>query len=117
VRIVRTPNTQGARELIVLAQCQGKSAAVVDALFRAYLDEAKEIGAATVLADIAARHEVSGWPGQARAPEAAALEEEMCRRSPSPKRSAKPSNKWGQINFSAEQISAYGATYRFFRKC
>jgi predicted DsbA family dithiol-disulfide isomerase len=78
-RIVRTPNTRGAHELIDLAQRQGKSGPVVDALFRAYFEEAKDIGDATVLADIAERHEVSGWPGQAHAQDVAALEEEMRR--------------------------------------
>ena len=78
-RIARTPNTRAAHELIDLAQRQGKAAGVVDGLFRAYFEEAKDIGDATVLTDIAARHEVSGWPGQARAQEVAALEEEMRR--------------------------------------
>jgi predicted DsbA family dithiol-disulfide isomerase len=52
---------------------------VVDALFRTYFEEAKDIGDATVLTDIATRHEVSGWPGQAHAQEVAALEDEMRR--------------------------------------
>jgi len=78
-RIARTPNTRAAHELIDLAQRQGKAAGVVDALFRAYFEEAKDIGDATVLTDIAARREVSGWPGQAHAQEVAALEDEMRR--------------------------------------
>ena len=78
-RIERTPNTRAAHELIDVAQHQGKANAVVDALFRAYFEEAKDIGDATVLAEIAARHEVSGWPGQARHEEVGALEEEVRR--------------------------------------
>jgi len=76
-RIERTPNTRLAHQLIDLAQRQGRANAVVDSLFRAYFEEAKDIGEATVLADIALRHEVSGWPGQARPGEVGALEEEV----------------------------------------
>jgi|SRR5690349_20969831 len=76
-RIERTPNTRAAHELIDLAQREGRANAVVDALFRAYFEEAKDIGDAAVLADIAARHEVSGWPGHARHGEVGALEEEV----------------------------------------
>jgi len=76
-RMERTPNTRAAHELIDLAQRQGKANAVVDALFRAYFEEARDIGDATVLADIAARHELSGWPGQARHEEVGALEDEV----------------------------------------
>jgi predicted DsbA family dithiol-disulfide isomerase len=78
-RIERTPNTRAAHELIDVAQLEGKANGVVDALFRAYFEEAKDIGDAAVLADIAARHEVSGWPGQARHGEVGALEEEVRR--------------------------------------
>ena len=76
-RIERTPNTRAAHELIDLAQREGRSGAVVDALFRAYFEEARDIGDPTVLADIAARHEVSGWPGQRRSGEVAAAEDEV----------------------------------------
>jgi len=78
-RIERTPNTRAAHELIDLAQRQGKANDVVDALFRAYFEEAKDIGDPAVLADIAGRHEVSGWPGQARQEEVAAMEDEVRR--------------------------------------
>ena len=78
-RIERTPNTRAAHELIDVAQRQGKANGVVDALFRAYFEEAQDIGDATVLADIATRHEVSGWPGQARREEVGALEDEVRR--------------------------------------
>ena len=52
-RIERTPNTRAAHQLIALAQSQGKAAPVVDALFRAYFEEAQDIGDAAVLAAIA----------------------------------------------------------------
>jgi predicted DsbA family dithiol-disulfide isomerase len=71
-RIERTPNTTEAHKLILLAEDQN---AVVDALFRAYFEEAKDIGDAAVLADIAARCGVKGWPGKAR--DVSGLEEEV----------------------------------------
>lgn len=78
-RIERTPNTRAAHELVGLAQRQGKANDVVDALFRAYFEEAKDIGDAAVLADTVGRHEVSGWPGQARQEEVAAMEDDVRR--------------------------------------
>jgi predicted DsbA family dithiol-disulfide isomerase len=71
-RIERTPNTTQAHRLIALAENQGP---VVDALFRAYFEEAKDIGDPAVLADIAAQCGVKGWPEQA--PDVSALEEEV----------------------------------------
>jgi predicted DsbA family dithiol-disulfide isomerase len=71
-RIQRTPNTQAAHGLIAVSSDQSK---VVDALFRAYFEEAKDIGDPAVLADIAAQCGVTGWPEQA--PEVSALEEEV----------------------------------------
>ena len=62
-RIQRTPNTLAAHRLIALAENQS---AVVDALFKAYFEEAKDIGDPEVLADIAAKCGVTGWPEQAR---------------------------------------------------
>jgi predicted DsbA family dithiol-disulfide isomerase len=62
-RIQRTPNTLAAHRLIALAENQS---AVVDALFKAYFEEAKDIGEPEVLADIAAKCRVEGWPEQAR---------------------------------------------------
>ena len=62
-RIQRTPNTLAAHRLIALAENQS---AVVDALFKAYFEEAKDIGDAEVLAEIAAKCGVKGWPEQAR---------------------------------------------------
>jgi len=76
-RIERTPNTSAAHQLIELAQSQGKGQPVVDALFRAYFEEARDIGDAGVLNSIALGSEVSGWPGQANAKGVAALEENM----------------------------------------
>ena len=62
-RIERTPNTSEAHKLIALAQNQGP---VVDALFKAYFEEAKDIGDPKVLAEIAAQCGVKGWPEEAR---------------------------------------------------
>ena len=61
-RMQRTPNTVAAHRLIDLAQAQGKSGPVVDALFRAYFEEARDIGDAAVLKDIADGAKVTGWP-------------------------------------------------------
>jgi predicted DsbA family dithiol-disulfide isomerase len=76
-RMERTPNTVAAHELIDLAQKQGKGTAVVDALFKGYFEEARDIGDAAVLAEIAAQAGVSGWPQQADGPQVAALEEDV----------------------------------------
>jgi predicted DsbA family dithiol-disulfide isomerase len=78
-RIERTPNTRAAHQLIDLAQSQGKAGPVVDALFRAYFEEARDIGDAAVLAAIATAHGVSGWPGQANATGVAENEESVRR--------------------------------------
>jgi predicted DsbA family dithiol-disulfide isomerase len=71
-RIERTPNTSEAHKLIALAEDQGP---VVDALFRAYFEEAKDIGDASVLAGIAAQCGVKGWPAEAR--DVSPLEEDV----------------------------------------
>ena len=76
-RMQRTPNTVAAHRLIQLAQEQGIAAPVVDALFRAYFEDAQDIGDAAVLAAIAKRCAVTGWPESADAKRVAALEEEM----------------------------------------
>ena len=76
-RMERTPNTTAAHQLIDLAQKQGKGTAVVDALFKGYFEEARDIGDAAVLAEIAARAGVSGWPHEAAGQEVAALEEDV----------------------------------------
>ncbi len=69
-RMQRTPNTVAAHQLVDLAQTQdraspvasGKANAVVDALFRAYFEEASDIGDAAILKGIADRLGVAGWP-------------------------------------------------------
>ena len=58
--------------MILLAKDQNQ---VVDALFRAYFEEAKDIGDPAVLAEIAAQCGVKGWPEEAR--DVSALEEEV----------------------------------------
>jgi predicted DsbA family dithiol-disulfide isomerase len=50
---------------------------VVDALFHAYFEEARDIGDAAVLAEIAANAGVSGWPQQSDAQQVAAIEEDV----------------------------------------
>jgi predicted DsbA family dithiol-disulfide isomerase len=76
-RIERTPNTVAAHQLIDLAQKQGRGTAVVDALFKAYFEEARDIGDAVVLAGIAADAAVTGWPQGANGKQVAELEEDM----------------------------------------
>ena len=76
-RIERTPNTVAAHQLIQLAQEQGRGGAVVEALFRAYFEEAQDIGDPVVLAGLASQHGVTGWPEAADAHHVAALEESL----------------------------------------
>ena len=71
-RIERTPNTAAAHQLIAVSENQN---AVVDALFRAYFEEARDIGDPKVLAEIAVQCGVKGWPDQAR--DVSRLEEEV----------------------------------------
>jgi predicted DsbA family dithiol-disulfide isomerase len=61
-RMQRTPNTAAAHQLIDLAQAQGRGEAMVEALFRAYFEEARDIGDAAVLKGIAGNEGVTGWP-------------------------------------------------------
>ncbi len=74
-RIERTPNTVAAHKLIQAAQQTGLGDLVKDALFRAYFEEARDIGDPAVLAAIAARCGVKGWPENA--PDLTALEDEV----------------------------------------
>jgi predicted DsbA family dithiol-disulfide isomerase len=76
-RIERTPNTFLAHQLIELAQKQGAGNCVVDALFRAYFEEAKDIGEEAVLAAIAERCNVEHWPAAADENAVASLESGM----------------------------------------
>ena len=76
-RIERTPNTVAAHALVALAQDQGRGDPVVDALFRAYFEEAQDISDAEVLAAIAQRCGVAGFPRREGAAEVVALEQEM----------------------------------------
>ncbi len=73
-RIERTPNTVAAHQLIALAQNQNQ---VVDALFHAYFEEAKDIGDPAMLAEIAEQCGVKGWPRQEGEKEVAVLEESL----------------------------------------
>ena len=63
-RMQRTPNTVAAHRLIDLAQRQGKGEAVVDALFRAYFEEARDIGDEAVLQSIAEQAGIAGRPDE-----------------------------------------------------
>ena len=74
-RMQRTPNTKAAHRLIDLAQSQGKGNAVVDALFRAYFEDARDIGDAAVLAEISAAAGVADWPQKADAARVEELED------------------------------------------
>jgi predicted DsbA family dithiol-disulfide isomerase len=76
-RIERTPNTVAAHALVGLAGEQDSQGAVVDALFRAYFEEARDIGDTEVLADVAARCGVSGWPRSQNLTAVAELEHEL----------------------------------------
>jgi predicted DsbA family dithiol-disulfide isomerase len=76
-RMQRTPNTMAAHRLIDLAQSQGRVGPVVEALFRAYFEEARDIGDAGVLAEVAAACGVERWPGGADAARVAQLEESV----------------------------------------
>jgi predicted DsbA family dithiol-disulfide isomerase len=75
-RMERQPNTTQAHRLIALAENQDS---VVEALFRAHFEQARNIGDPKVLTEIAAQCGVKGWPEQAekRASEVSKLEEEV----------------------------------------
>jgi len=76
-RIARTPNTVAAHQLIALAQNQGVGACVVDALFRAYFEQAQDVGDAGLLERIAGECGVKNWPQAADAAQVAELEASM----------------------------------------
>ena len=71
-RMERQPNTSQAHRLIALA---GNQNAVVNALFRAHFEQARDIGDPKVLAEIAAQCGVQGWPENAQ--DVSALENEV----------------------------------------
>jgi len=74
-RMQRTPNTLAAHRLIDLAQRQQRGNSVVDALFRAYFEDARDIGDADVLAQIASTCGVTDWPAASRTSEVSATEQ------------------------------------------
>jgi predicted DsbA family dithiol-disulfide isomerase len=76
-RIERTPNTVAAHALVALAQEQDAQAAVVEALFHAYFEEARDIGDDAVLEEIATRCAVSGWSRGRNMTEVVAVEQSM----------------------------------------
>jgi len=76
-RMQRTPNTVAAHRLIALAQKQGVGQKVVDSLFKAYFEDAEDIGAAAVLERISVENQIQGWPQNADEKEVAALEASM----------------------------------------
>ena len=76
-RMQRTPNTVDAHKLIELAQKQQLAGPVVDALFRAYFEDAEDIGNASVLERIATAAGVAGWPAESDEKQVAALEESL----------------------------------------
>ena len=82
-RMQRTPNTFAAHQLIDLAQQQGVGEAVVEALFRAYFEEARDTGDAEVLKEIAVACGLDAgtlearWADEPEARRVAALEEQM----------------------------------------
>ena len=76
-RMPRTPNTIAAHQLIDLAQKQARGEGVVDALLRAYFEQALDIGDPAVLSVIAQKCGVTGWPQTADAAEVATLEESV----------------------------------------
>jgi predicted DsbA family dithiol-disulfide isomerase len=76
-RMQRTPNTVDAHKLIELAQKQQLAGPVVDALFRAYFEDAEDIGDAAVLERIATAAGVAGWPAESDQKQVATLEESL----------------------------------------
>ncbi|WP_203073415.1 DsbA family oxidoreductase [Falsiroseomonas ponticola] len=59
-RMIRTPNTVAAHRVIRAAEAAGRQDAVVEALFRAYFHEGRDIGDHAVLAAVAAEAGLDG---------------------------------------------------------
>jgi len=76
-RMQRTPNTVAAHRLIALAQKQGIGQKVVDALFKAYFEDAEDVGDPAVLERISLENNIKGWPQGVDDKEVAALEASM----------------------------------------
>lgn len=82
-RMQRTPNTFAAHQLIDLAQERGVGGEVVEALFRAYFEEARDTGDPQVLTEIAAARGLNGrelearWADRGEVRRLAELEEEL----------------------------------------
>jgi len=58
--IKRAPNTRAAHALLELAGLHGRQTEILDALFRAYFEEGRDIGDASVLETIAATQGLGG---------------------------------------------------------
>ena len=76
-RMRRTPNTVAAHRLVALAQKQGAGQKVVESLFKAYFEDAEDIGDPAVLGRISIENQIKGWPQEADEKEVAALEASM----------------------------------------
>jgi predicted DsbA family dithiol-disulfide isomerase len=82
-RMQRTPNTFAAHQMIDLAQEEGDGAQVVEALFHAYFEEARDTGDPEVLKAIAidcgldAGRLEARWADEAQARRLARVEEEL----------------------------------------
>lgn len=84
-KMERTPNTLNAHRLIWLADQQGVQDAVVEALFRAYFTEGRDIGARQALLDVVAeagldRHKADAVLNSADGQEAIKEADELARR-------------------------------------
>ena len=73
-RMQRTPNTRLAHRLIWEAGRQGRQNAIVDRLFRAYFEEALDIGSAEGLTRLAAEAGLEGEDVQQALTDAASLD-------------------------------------------
>src|SRR5581483_8811713 len=90
-KIERTPNTLDAHRLIWLADKQGIQDAVVEALFRAYFTEGRDISDRHILFDLVAEAELNRTKAESVLNDGDGLEamkeaEELSRRGPIPKK-------------------------------